>query len=285
MAGKENASLASPMAPLIAQFLYREDPGLHLERLTEAVRRYSGAVDPNQLPTKDSTLAQYFMTDALAEFKDKVRLPTQLCLIKAEAMPNSEIIGPSLHQTWNWKEAREVVGACKHMLIANDLMAAPLERQIRSKQFRGFLRAVQETMPADAIHFMNSGVVVNPAEFLRHQQATDGMEMMGGINVRLFRIEGTDGDCLMDTMGLAVFGLPDIQCHFRQLDCGEMAHKLYDIAFYLFGKGDVIKNGETVEGFDASQRWKCQHEMALVGPERVVLDLNPGASFAAGDRS
>ncbi len=31
-------------------------------------------------------------------------------------------------------------------------------------------------------------------------------------------------------------------------------------------------------------KWRCQHEMALVGPERVVLELDPGAHYAAGKR-
>ena len=108
--------------------------------------------------------------------------------------------------------------------------------------------------------------------------------MQSAINVRLFRIEGGECECLMDTMGLGVLGLPDIQCHFRDLDCRAVANKLYGVAVHLFQNGDVVQDGETIPGLEVGENWCCQHEMALVGPERVVLDLNPGSPHAAGGR-
>lgn len=286
MSTKSDAIPASPLAPLISQFLYVKEPEIDFMELTRAVRRYCGNVDPGHLPGKDSQMAHYFMTDAVAEFKEG-RLPTQLCLVKARPVSAQvrEQIQDSLHQTWNWEAAGEVSAACRYIVVASDFMAGSLERAVRNRQFRGFLRAIQETIPADAIHCLNSQLVVNPVEFLRQQEGETGEQMMASINVRLFRIEGTNGDCLMDTMGLAVLGLPDVQCHFRQLDCGQMAGKLYDIAIYLFEKGDVISDGETVAGLEPMQWWKCQHEMAMVGPERMVLDLNPGPPFAACGRN
>ena len=56
------------------------------------------------------------------------------------------------------------------------------------------------------------------------------------------------------------------------------------MAYYLFERGDVIKDGETVPGVLDRDRWRCQHEMAMVGPERVVLDLDPGGPYATGKR-
>jgi len=76
----------------------------------------------------------------------------------------------------------------------------------------------------------------------------------------------------MDTLGPAVLGFPDV------------ARVLYDVAYYVFQHGDVIKNGETVPGVLDGDRWHCQHEMSLVGPERLVLDLDPGGHHAAGKR-
>ncbi len=55
--------------------------------------------------------------------------------------------------------------------------------------------------------------------------------------------------------------------------------------YYLFRQGDIINDGETVEGVERGQKWVCRHEQALVPPEREVLDINPGKSFAAGGRS
>jgi hypothetical protein len=89
---------------------------------------------------------------------------------------------------------------------------------------------------------------------------------------------------IMDTLGLAALGLPDLQCHFRTLVPGEVAAVLHNTAYYLFEHGDVIDDGHTVAGIEPESRWTCQHEKSLLKPSRIVLDLNPGPPFAAGGR-
>ena len=84
--------------------------------------------------------------------------------------------------------------------------------------------------------------------------------------------------------GLAALGVPDLQCHFTGLVADEMAGLLYSVGYYLFEKGDVIEDGPTREGL-AGRGWVCLHEQALVGPNRLVLDINPGAPYGAGGRA
>ena len=88
----------------------------------------------------------------------------------------------------------------------------------------------------------------------------------------------------MDTLGLAALGLPDLQCHFRDLIPGEVAALLKNAGYYIFENGDVIENGHTLEGITAGSRWRCQHEESMLKPSRVVLDLDPGPTHAAGNR-
>ncbi len=107
----------------------------------------------------------------------------------------------------------------------------------------------------------------------------------GFFNVRLFRISNSDDDSLMDTRGLGIFGVPDLQCHFRGLDPGEIARLLYNTGTYVMHEGDVIDDGHTVPGIQEGSRWRCQHEQAMVGPERKVLDICPEAPYAAGNRN
>lgn len=54
-----------------------------------------------------------------------------------------------------------------------------------------------------------------------------------------------------------------------------------DVAYYLFRQGDVIEDGETI-GFTEEMRWRCEHQYALAEPQRVVLDIDPGAPYYAG---
>ena len=88
----------------------------------------------------------------------------------------------------------------------------------------------------------------------------------------------------MDTLGLAALGLPDLQCHFHGLDCNDVARLLHNLGLYVFENGDIIEDGHTIDGPKPGDKWRCQHEMALVKPERMVLDINPGAPYAAGNR-
>jgi hypothetical protein len=283
MPTQNDALPASPLAPLMVQMLYDIPPVLDFGRLTAKVEEYCGRTDPAHRPAPDATLAHYFMLDVMVQFKQG-KLASQLCLCRADVPPDASRLDQALEQTWDWPEAREVVASARHILLANDFMAAPLEPKVRNGQFRGFIRAIQEVVPCKAMHWMNTQQIVHPGRFLFAQGEPLAQPLYGSINVRFFTIQGTTGDRLMDTMGLAVLGLPDIQCHFRELQPTDVTRILWDVAYYQFERGDVIKDGETVPGVLEHDRWRCQHEMAMVGPERVVLDLDPGGQYAAGKR-
>lgn len=274
---------ASPIAPLIVQLLYESPPTLDFARLTAKVEEYCGRTDPRSRPTADAKLAHYFMLDAEVQYKEG-RLPTQLCLCRGDSPPDVARLEKALQQTWDWDEARNVVASAKHMLLANDFVAAGLEPKLRNKQFRGFIRAIQEVAPCNALHWINTQLIVHPGRFVFQQAEIGAGPLYGSINVRFFNIQGTNGDMLMDTLGLGVLGLPELQCHFRDLQPTDVGRVLYNVAYYVFQRGDVIKNGETVPGVLDNDNWRCQHEMALVGPERVVLDVDPGGQYAAGKR-
>ena len=59
---------------------------------------------------------------------------------------------------------------------------------------------------------------------------------------------------VLDTLGMHVFGLPDLQCHFRDRDPGEIAGLLYATALYVFDSGDVIAHGNTISGPQGDER-------------------------------
>lgn len=94
--------------------------------------------------------------------------------------------------------------------------------------------------------------------------------------MRLFNIQGRPGETLMDTLGMAAFALPDLQCHFVGLDPGRVASCLYGYAEYLFQNGRVIDSGHTVQGLTPGSKWSVRSEESLVEPAREVLDLDPG---------
>jgi Domain of unknown function (DUF4261) len=107
---------------------------------------------------------------------------------------------------------------------------------------------------------------------------------MGLLNVRLFRVEGSNQDVVMDTLGLHVFGLPDLQCHCHDLELPRLAAYLRNAGNYIFERGDVIRDGDTIEGMHPGEKWRCLQERALIAPGRLVIDLDPGERYAAGQR-
>ena len=88
----------------------------------------------------------------------------------------------------------------------------------------------------------------------------------------------------MDSLGLHLFGLPDVQCHFRDREPGEIAALLHSTATYLFDAGDVIADGNTISSLDGDSTYVCRRERSLVAPARTVLDIDLGDPYAAGDR-
>ena len=107
---------------------------------------------------------------------------------------------------------------------------------------------------------------------------------MRPVNVRLFRVEEQrPGDLLMDTLGLAGLGLPDLQCHFNSAR-NDVARLLWRCGAYLFEKGDVIADGHAVAGLRPEQRLAVPARRSLAEPAHVVLDVNPGSEYAAAGR-
>ena len=163
----------------------------------------------------------------------------------------------------------------------------PLDYKKRMHLFQRGLLAISEALQPEAIHCHHCERMVRPSALRKASGAADPLALaMLALNVRVFRIENqAKGDTLMDTRGLAARFLPDLQMHFRGLEPGRVAAHLFNTARYIFERGDCIGDGQTIDGFKPEDRWRCQHEVAMVGPKRIVLDIDPGAPYAAGRRS
>jgi hypothetical protein len=79
----------------------------------------------------------------------------------------------------------------------------------------------------------------------------------------MFRLGDHPRAVLMDTFGLGSFGLPDLQC-IHEDEPRAVAKAMYDYALYLFEKGDVLADGDTVDGHAPGQRWQVRHEVSAI---------------------
>ena len=274
------------MGVYAAELFFERRPTLTRAAFVEAVRRFSPTVELLGGDKAEGPLA-VLHNDYPVTYSDGPVLPAQTVFLLTDKDPSLDALESALQQTWDFPDAREIVSRATSCGLLTDLMAGPLSPVDRLSAFQRTLDGLLTLVQPLAIHWQASDRLVEPRQYTAGGPRKYPDPQAGPINVRLFRIEnaaGDTGDVVMDSRGLDVFGLPDVQCHFRGLEAGPMAGLLYGIAAYLIEKGDVIENGHTVEGLDG-QKWRCQHEAAMVGPDRVVLDINPGAPHAAGNRA
>jgi hypothetical protein len=182
-------------------------------------------------------------------------------------------IEETMRQTWAWDDARGVVERCRSSLLVADLMAGPLDPRVRLPLYQAVLAAVVATTAPLAMHWVKGERFVEPAAYLA-DAADDPNALNSTINVRYVTVADRPGEQLMDTVGMAAFGLPDVQAHFTTLDPAWVAGKLFSVAAYIFERGDVIEDGHTVPGLTDDEAWPCTHELAMMGPEREVLDID-----------
>lgn len=95
------------------------------------------------------------------------------------------------------------------------------------------------------------------------------------MHVRLMNVAEAEGWSLMDTVGADQIFLPDHEAVFdRNLDPGEVAAFLMNLAYYLLQRGEVIEDGDTIDGPGGVWRGKMREE-ALVSPPRRTLRWAP----------
>ncbi len=185
---------------------------------------------------------------------------------------------PDTGQTWDWAEADATIGQCRASVLITELFPGEAPADSRVDALVRVLRSVAAVTRPAAISWPHSQRVSDPARL-----GEDDLE--GIVNVRLFTVAGDAEAMVMDTLGLHLFGLPDVQCHFRDRDLGEIAALLYSTAGDVFDAGDVIADGNTISGLNDEERYVCRREPALLEPARPVIDIDLGDPYAAGQRN
>lgn len=263
--------------------LYMEEEPIILEnKLLENIKKYCGNVE---IISKQDTNITFAFMDHIIEYKN-ANIPVAIMISISDEESESEKLRKSLEQSWNYDNNKKLIKKYKFSVWITDIMAVGLEHNKRMELFQKALYAIVELMPCEAINFHISEQVISRKDYLENNPLNDDYDILFGIlNVRLFNIEGKEKEYLMDTLGLSALGLCDLQCHFKNLDLNKMSDILYSYGYYIFDNSDVIDNLNIIEGISKNDQWKCQHEISLVEPERVVLDIDPGKEFVCENRN
>lgn len=222
--------------------------------------------------------------DHILEYKN-MSAPVSIVISKVYDKPDILKLKKSLEQSEDFKN-KEEIEKCSYRIIVTDIMAIGLEYNKRIEIFQKALYAITELIPCEGIHFQLTEQVMSRDEYLGNNPFNEDYDILFGIlNVRLFNIEGKEDEYLMDTLGLSAIGLCDLQCHFKNLDPNQVNDILYSYGYYIFDNSEVADNLKEVDGIGEMEKWKCEHEVSLAEPKRVVMDINPGREFSGGNRA
>ena len=265
---------SSESARLMAELWYADVPDLQDPALLSALRDVSADTEVQDgsltVPHREVTM----------ELEDGV-VPLLTVVLPGSPLGHEGKTLPDVSQTWDWVGAAAALERCIGSVLVSELLASLFPPQQRVAGLMSVLQVLVEHTRPLAIHWPNTQRLTDPAVF-------DPEGLDGVINVRFFTVgseQATEEDAmLMDTLGLDLFELPDVQCHYRDYPPADVAALLYTTAVYLFSEGDVIDDGHTISGPRGDERFVCRHEPALIPPARTVLDVDLGEPYAAGAR-
>jgi hypothetical protein len=257
---------------LVAELWFEHDPDLTDPRLLDALR----ALSPDAEAQQESLTVPYRSATADGRAEGG---PAPLVTVVMPSSPLGESgkQRPDVRQTWDWEEAEDAVARARAGVLVTELLVAGWSPQDRVNALTRVVDAVARWSPPVAVWWPHSQKVSDPATLAPE-------DLDGIVNVRFFTVAGNEEALVLDTLGLHVFGLPDLQCHFRDRNPGEIAGLLYATALYVFDSGDVIADGNTISGPDGDGRYVCRRETSLLEPTRLVLDVDLGDPYAAGER-
>lgn len=168
------------------------------------------------------------------------------------------------------------------------MLGAALDYADRAEMLIEFLDALIELFPTyEAVYFQSSGKMFTAEKIRSSESLRNNRFIYSAVNVRFFNIQGTN-DMIVDTVGMSILGLPDLQYHFHGFDPNDVVNHAYNMLSYIFDNDCSIKNGDTIDGLENGKmsmevQWKCQFEESLIQPVRDVIDVCMN-EFASGQR-
>ena len=258
------------------------------EGMTEILSKHLGKVEAFGDQNKEKGFFSFAAWDYQSEFSD-AKVPVQLSIMGCEPFQADRIDEMKRSQMWNCQEDRDrILSECKYAVTSVDMLGGGLKAQIRANMLMDYLEALLELYPTcEAVYSLNSGKLIL-ADTIRSGQVK-GLDrfIQYCVNARFFNINGTN-DHVVDTLGLSLLYIEDLQYHFHDMDPSWVVGHAYSMASYILSNDCPIKNGDTIDGIADGRivqdiQWKCCFEDSLIGPKRPVLDVCMG-EYAAGER-
>lgn len=278
-----------PGGVFMVQLLMKEPCAMpSVERMVEVLSRHVGKVELFGEDSAEKGFAGFAALKHISKFSDGEG-PVQLSIMGCEEFDAGRIDEMRRSQMWDVLADRDrILSECKYAVLANDMLGGGLETLERANLDMDYLEALLELYPTcEAVYSLNSGKLVL-ADTIRNGEA-QGIDryIRYIVNARFVNISGTN-DHIVDTLGLSLLFVEDLQYHFHDMDPNWVVGHAYAMASYILTNDRPIKDGDTIDGitdghFDQSIQWKCHFEGAMLKPERAVLDVYMN-EYAVGSR-
>ena len=215
----------------------------------------------------------FFFPAYRVPFKDDA-MPVQVAITVHDSALDDPALEKALARTLDWGEVRAVTDGHTAHVTLTDILAVQLEYRARLGLFQNVLQGLMELVMPSAILWRPSMKVVDPMALLQALRPGDSRDALhGAVNVRRFKSAENPGRMLMDTLGLAAIGLPDLECAFDGLDPAKVQAVLLSLARYQYDLGDVLNDGRVVRIPGSEGAWVLQRGPSRQQPPRDVFAL------------
>lgn len=248
---------------LMIQLLFSEPVGMPVqELLTEKLEQQIGKVECFCYEKK---LAAF----AVASCTEK-RIPMQLILTACSDYLSEALAAALEEQKQDYS----------YQVTAMDVLAGELPLQERIQTELAFLDALAEIYPTcEAFYFPGSETLISAERIREKNDWYPERFCEFFIKLRLFQQKET-GEAVADTLGMGVFGLPELQYYFREGAAEPILAQLRRMVVRMIQEQAVFLDGDLLtgvvkdaEGAECQMQWLCREADALVPPVRRVLDL------------
>lgn len=232
--------------------------------------------------------AGYSLKKYSIEFEDDKSAPVMIMISNCFENDNEGIGAFERSQMWDCENSGQILEECKYRVVANDMLGAGLDTHRRAEMITDYVEALLELYPTcEAVYFEKSGKMFTADTLRSCEMPRNDRFIHYAVNVRFFNIEDSD-DMMVDTLGMGLVHMPDLQYHFHGFDPNGVVYHAYNMLSYIFENDCPIDNGDTIDGVEDDRmsmdvQWTCHYERSLIQPPRDVIDVCMGEN-ASGQR-
>lgn len=244
------------------------------EEVMKIIEKHLGQIE---CYNHDSKSFGFAAKEYLIETKDKTWYP-QLMFTECIELKKDIIDEFTKSQMWDCKNKDKILSECGYQVIAVDMFAFEMDYKKRAEMLMDYMEALIELYPScEAIQFLPSGKMFAREQIINHNVPKEDRFIHFAVNVRFFNIQNSE-DKIIDTLGMNLLGLPDLQYHFHNVDPNYIVNHAYNIASYIFDNNNPIKDNDTIDGIKDGKismdvQWKCHYENSIIEPKRPVIDI------------